>query len=209
MSHEADYDPAANAATVRVTRRRLMPQPVKRASTPAEVKTAFQKLGYNPMTVTVNGLCTDLYTNFYRNRTDIPLDQRNPNRDCTMCPVFGQACDLLGLITDQELQEHYLWLHSGAMIAVKSQTVCLSDFVSFIQERDKKSAEQATWATQLPSESTGSADACVVIEDDYVFVDHVDALVNAREGKHYNWSYVMSSVTQNLLALFGANTVEC
>ena len=196
MSHKADYDYATYVASERTEKKRRKSRRPQRAPTPREVKCALVKLGYkDPATVTVERLCSDVYYNFYKARPGIPEDQRNPTRDCKQCPVFGQACDLLGLITDQEIQEHYLWLHSGAMVTVNSQVVCFIDFVQYINERVKK--EQA--------------EAWFVIEDefndDFVFVNYDDENVDeAPESAYFTWSSALSSITRNFGALLGLQT---
>jgi len=154
------------------------------------------KLGYkDPETVTVERLCRDVYSNFYKARPKIPVDQRNPTRDCKLCPVFGQACDLLGLITDQHLLEHYVWVRSGAMVSVNSQVVCFMDIVQYINERVKK--EQA--------------EAWFVIEDEfndeYVLVNYDDEKdEEAPESSNFPLSSALSSITRNLGALLGLQT---
>lgn len=198
-SNESGYD------RNEFSRRTCSPKLKLHYPTTRDVENGFKKLGYNPKTVTVNGLCTDIYNSFYRTRTELPVEKRNPNRDCKQCPVFGQACDLLGLITDIKLQEHKLWLHSGAMVVVDYQVVCLSDLVSYINERDEKAAKQALLMKQQTDAAPGPADPWVVIGNtgsDYVFVGPEDACDEPF------WSYAMRSVAQNLLALVGANTVE-
>lgn len=186
MSHEDDYDYA-----VRTKKKRKASRRTHRAPTPSEVKCALVKLGYkDPATVTVERLCWDIYYNFYKARPGIPEDQRVPTRDCKQCPVFGQACDLLCLITDQHIQEHYLWIHSGAMVIVDSQIVCFIDIVQYINERVKQ--EQA--------------EAWFVIEDEfndeYVHVNYDDE-EKAPESTYFTWSSALSSITQNFGALLG------
>jgi hypothetical protein len=194
MSHEDDYDYATYVASVR-TEKRKASRRTHRAPTPREVKCALVKLGYkDPATVTVERLCRDVYYNFYKARPGIPEDQRDPTRDCKLCPVFGQACDLLGLITDQHIQEHYLWIRSGAMVIVDSdvdsQIVCFIDIVQYINERVKQ--EQA--------------EAWFVIEDEfndeYVHVNYDDE-EEAPESTYFTWSSALSSITQNFGALLG------
>lgn len=196
MSHEADYDYATYVAGARAEKQRHQTKRKQRPPTPREVRCAFVKLGYmDPETVTVERLCRDVYHNFYKARPKIPVDQRNPMRDCKQCPVFAQACDLMGLITDLHLQEHYVWLHSGAMVMVNSQVVCFMDFVQYINERIKK--EQA--------------EAWFVIEDEfndeYVHVNYDDENVDAApESSYIPLSSALSSITRNLGALLGLQT---
>ena len=195
MTHNADYDYATYVASVRTEKKENASKQTPRAPTPREVKCAFVKLGYNdPATITVERLCRDVYYNFYKARPGIPEDQRDPTRDYKLCPVFGQACDLLGLITDQHIQEHYLWIHSGAMVTVNSQVVCFIDFVQYINERVKQ--EQA--------------EAWFVIEDEfndeYVHVNY-DAEEEAPESTYFTWSSALSSITRNLDALLGLQKI--
>ncbi len=210
MSHEARYDfAAAKAVAVRTERKKQTTKLKLHDPTSLEVESAFVQLGFDPATITVERLCQVIYYNFYKARTELPVEKRDPNRDCKACPVFGQACDLLGLITDMELREHKLWLHSGAMVIVESQVVCLIDLVSYIRERDTVSARRAFWTKQTVAETEPMNAWMDVngVDKDYVFVDYVDA--NGSDSGLSYWSNAVRSVTQNLLALVGANTVEC
>lgn len=188
MAHEVAYD-AAIAACVRTEKKLFR---VKRRATPGEVRLALKQLGYkNPETVSVERLCMDVCDNFYKVHPEIPVDQRNPNRDCTLCPVFGQACDFLGLITDQRIQDHYLWLHSGAMACVGSQIVCLIDIVNCIKEREQKKRSEA-WVV--------IEDMC---NDAYVHVNYDDAEEVSEEAT-FSMNRILSSVKQKLGSLLSS-----
>jgi len=153
MSQPTNSDTAASMAATRKLQGILAALQNRRPSNDMEVKEALRMLGYNPKTVTVNGLYTCIYNDFYREQTDIPKRKRNPERDCLRSTVFGQACDYLDLITDAELQD-YLWSRSGTMATVNYQPVRLCEIVAYLDKRDvgreaRRAIQEANIAAKL------------------------------------------------------------
>jgi hypothetical protein len=171
----------------------------RRPSTDMEVEEGLRKLGYNPKTVTVHGLCTRIYNDFYREQPDIRKHERNPARDCFRDTVFGQACVYLGLITDAEIQG-YLWSRSGSMAGVNYQPVLLREIVAYLNKRDtdrqvrrelqeahiaakqeRRRKADATAAKRSLAKSTAFADACVADEEGAEFVETEDSYAYERK----------------------------
>jgi hypothetical protein len=142
MSQTTNSDQAASIAALREMQGILAALQNHRSSTVKDVEHALRMHGYNPRTVTVNGLCTCIYNDFYKAQRDIPKRKRTPERDCLRDTVFGQACDYLGLITDTELQD-YLWSRSGTMANVHYQPVRLCEIVAYLKKRDYLRKERA------------------------------------------------------------------
>lgn len=190
---QADNDYAARAAARREMEGILAALENRRPSTDMEVEEALRKLGYNPKTLTVNGLCTRIYNDFYKAQKTIPKHKRNPACDCLRDTVFGQACDYLGLITDPELQD-YLWSRSGTMVNVPYQPVRLCEIVAYLNKRDsgrqarreiqeaniaaKQARKTATAMQQSFAAFTAFADACVSDEEGAASVDAEDDYAN-------------------------------
>jgi hypothetical protein len=193
---QADNDSAALEAAMREMKGILAALQNRRPSTDMEVEEALRKLGYNPKTLTVHGLCTRIYNDFYKEQKDIPKSKRNPAQDCYRDTVFGQACDYLGLITDTELQG-YLWSRSGTMAGVNYQPVLLREIVAYLNKRDsgrqarreiqeaniaaKQARKTATAKQQSLAAFTAFADACVADEEGTAFVETEDDYAYERK----------------------------
>ena len=198
MSYPTNNDQAAQQAAIAEMKGLLAALKNRRPSTDMEVEEALRKLGYNPKTITVNGLCTRIYDAFYKEQRDIPKQKRNPARDCYRDTVFGQACVYLGLITDAETQD-YLWSRSGSMAGVNYQPVLLREIVAYLNKRDtgrqaRRSAQAANIAakqersrkaapakTQSHAASAAYADACAADEVGAEFVEHEDYYAYERK----------------------------
>ena len=152
MSQTYTSDQAAQEAAMRKRDIILAALENRRASTDVEVEKGLRKLGFNPKTVTIFGLCMCIFILFYKEQKDIPKRKRNPTRDCYRNTVFGQACDYLGLITDAETLD-YLWSRSGTMAGVNYQPVLLREIVAYLNKRDavrqdRRSAQAANIAAK-------------------------------------------------------------
>jgi len=223
MSQTKTSDQAVQEAATREIQGILAALDNRRASTDVEVEQALRMLKHNPKTITVGGLCTCIYNDFYKEQTDIPKRKRNPTSDCLQSTVFGQACDYLGLITDAETQG-YLWSRSGTMTSVNYQPVLLCEIVAYLNKRDagrearhaiqtanvaakqECSRKAAPAKKQSLAESAAFADACVADEegatfvenaDDYAYEHRVDRIVAKYEIKGGN----MLTCLLNLMAL--------
>lgn len=169
MSQTINSDTAAMEAARREMQGILAALQNRRHSTDMEVEEALRKLGYNPKTVTVNGLCTCIYEGFYKAQTDIQKHKRKPESDCLRCTVFGQACDYLGLITDEELRV-YLWDRSGTMANVNNQPVRLCEIVAYLNKRDadrkaRRATQEANVAAKLErSSKAATAEANITMD---------------------------------------------
>jgi hypothetical protein len=221
MSQTKTSDQAVQEAATREIQGILAALDNRRASTDVEVEQALRMLKHNPKTITVGGLCTCIYNNFYKEQTDIL--RRNPSGDCFRSTVFGQACVYLGLITDAETQD-YLWSRSGTMTSVNYQPVLLREIVAYLNKRDagrearraiqaanvaskqERSCRAALAKKQSLAESAAFADACVADEegatfvenaDDYAYEHRIDRIVAKYEIKGGN----MLTCLLNLMAL--------
>lgn len=135
MSHSGSPS-EREAAAIREIEMRLTAMKHPRRSTDDEIEQAIRKLGFNPKTVTVKGLCTSIYVDFYKTQKDIPKRLRNPNEDCYRDSVFGQACSYLGLITEPDSQD-YLRYRSGGLTSINYQPVRLAEVVDYLFNRDQ------------------------------------------------------------------------
>lgn len=186
MSQAYNRDNAAKKAARREMKGHLAALENRRNSTDDEVETGLKKLGYNPKTVTVNGLCTRIYDNFYRKQTDIK--KRDPTRDCLRSTCFGQACVYLGRITDAETQG-YLWSRSGTMVEVNYQPVTLQEIVAYLNKRDsdrkaRRATQEANIAAKherrkMPQEQTSETTITIHNGDLEVEFDSEDAYRSA------------------------------